>query len=246
MFFIVGLVTVGFGNVAHAINTLPEGYRVLPGVPTIIDTTPIGGDCKSVVTPNDGGSRFVPTKTLSEWNAFKSAAPGLGIALNSCKVDCVGAWSDTSTCSVACGGGTFTQVYTITTPAQNGGIACPYANGATRAGSTSCNIQACPLPETASGYGCGQCPLGVVYHMGGVWDNQFDGCKTWEADGHLVYTGRYHYTQWWSWSWYTYNGWSQGPACYNPWNGLTFQWQMSRIYTSDSIYNYGWLPYRNW
>lgn len=186
MFFVVGVVVANFGDVAHAINTLPEGYQVLPGVATVIDTTPIGGDCKSVVTPSDGKDRFVPTKTLVEWNAFKSAAPGLGIALNPC------------------------------------------------------------LPSFVSGSGCGACPLGVVYHMGGVWDNQFDACKTWEPDGHIVYEGVYYYTQWWYWSWYTYCWWSQGPACYNPWNGITFQWQMHRISTSAKIYDFGWLPYRNW
>lgn len=84
MFFAVGVMVVTFGDVAHAINTLSEGYQVLPGVATVIDTTPIGGDCKSVVTPSDGRDRFVPTKTLAEWDAFKSAAPGLGIALNPC------------------------------------------------------------------------------------------------------------------------------------------------------------------
>lgn len=58
-------------------------------------------------------------------------------------IDCVGSWSDTSTCSVTCGGGFREQRYTITTFAQNGGVACPYVNGATRWGTTSCNTQGC-------------------------------------------------------------------------------------------------------
>ncbi len=59
------------------------------------------------------------------------------------KIDCVGSWSDTSTCSATCGGGVLLQSYTVSVPAQNGGNACPYANGDTRWGSTSCNTQGC-------------------------------------------------------------------------------------------------------
>ncbi|MFA6392618.1 MAG: hypothetical protein WCW54_00830 [Candidatus Paceibacterota bacterium] len=75
-------------------------------------------------------------------------------------VNCIGSWSDTATCSLTCGGGVKQQVYTITTPASNGGTACPYANGATQWGSTSCNTQACvcsaPLTQTQSV----SCPVG--------------------------------------------------------------------------------------
>ncbi|MDA3855164.1 MAG: thrombospondin type-1 domain-containing protein [Candidatus Woesearchaeota archaeon] len=58
-------------------------------------------------------------------------------------VNCVGSWSDTSTCSVSCGGGVKEQVYSITTPASLGGSSCPYVDGATRLGTTSCNTQSC-------------------------------------------------------------------------------------------------------
>jgi len=58
-------------------------------------------------------------------------------------VNCVGSWNDTSTCSASCGGGVLEEVYTITTPASNGGLSCPYASGETRWGGTSCNTQAC-------------------------------------------------------------------------------------------------------
>lgn len=80
------------------------------------------------------------------------------------KIDCYGSWSDTSTCSATCAGGVKLQSYTVSVPAQNGGIACPYSNGATRWGSTSCNTQSCCTPITptiifsdrsANGYGMG-------------------------------------------------------------------------------------------
>ncbi len=71
------------GDIAHAINVLLEWYRVVPSIATTIDTTTIGGDCKKV-TPPAWLDRFVPTKTLAEWNGFKSAAPWLGIGLGPC------------------------------------------------------------------------------------------------------------------------------------------------------------------
>ncbi|MEK7568906.1 MAG: thrombospondin type-1 domain-containing protein [Patescibacteria group bacterium] len=60
-----------------------------------------------------------------------------------CPVNCVGSWSDTNICSLTCGGGVKQQTYTITTQAANGGTACPFVNGATRWGTTSCNTQSC-------------------------------------------------------------------------------------------------------
>lgn len=64
-------------------------------------------------------------------------------------VNCVGAWSNNSTCSVngACGqSGSLQQVYSISTNAANGGAACPFANGAVRWGSTSCSTAVCVPP----------------------------------------------------------------------------------------------------
>ena len=54
-------------------------------------------------------------------------------------VTCAGTWSAYSTCSLSCGGGTQSRSFTETTPASNGGQACP-VSPATR----SCNADACP------------------------------------------------------------------------------------------------------
>lgn len=69
-------------RVSYAINTINEGWRLNSNTVTTIKTNSIGGDCKTVVTPNDGKDRFIPTKTVAEWDSFKVAAPGLGLALN--------------------------------------------------------------------------------------------------------------------------------------------------------------------
>ena len=44
-------------------------------------------------------------------------------------VDCVGAWSAYGACSKTCGTGAKTRTYTVTTPKNFNGQACPFANG---------------------------------------------------------------------------------------------------------------------
>ncbi|MCX6757206.1 MAG: hypothetical protein NTW35_03615, partial [Candidatus Nomurabacteria bacterium] len=63
--------------------------------------------------------------------------------------ECVGAWSDNTTCSVsgACNQtGVFKQTYTISQAQSGTGTACPYLNGAIRtptSGGTSCSTAVC-------------------------------------------------------------------------------------------------------
>ena len=53
-------------------------------------------------------------------------------------VDCTGSYGDWGDCSATCGGGTQSRVYTVATPAANGGAACP-----TDTESQACNTDAC-------------------------------------------------------------------------------------------------------
>jgi hypothetical protein len=46
-----------------------------------------------------------------------------------CPVNCGGSFGAWSACSATCGAGTRTHTYTVTSPATNGGAACPYADG---------------------------------------------------------------------------------------------------------------------
>jgi hypothetical protein len=72
------------------------------------------------------------------------------------KVNCVGAWGEWTGCSAGCGGGTRSRTYYITTPAANGGTACPKTNGQSE--SEACNTTAC----------CSAATTGAWYDVGAV------------------------------------------------------------------------------
>jgi surface protein len=74
-----------------AINSITDGYRVSPSVATTIDATWVGWDCRKVTTPA-WADRFVPTRTLAEWAAFKAAAPALWATLGTCSAPFVTTW----------------------------------------------------------------------------------------------------------------------------------------------------------
>ena len=97
-----------------------------------------------------------------------------------CVQDCVGGWTNGTTCSTnACGAsGNYTDTYHITTPAANGGAACPYSEGATK------TDRSCSAP--AAGTGAGSCDRNCVgsWVTGSTCD--VNGCG---ATGHL--TDRY-------------------------------------------------------
>lgn len=46
-----------------------------------------------------------------------------------CSTDCIGEWSMYSMCSLSCGGGTKSRIYTVVQAAANGGATCPHADG---------------------------------------------------------------------------------------------------------------------
>jgi hypothetical protein len=63
-----------------------------------------------------------------------------------CPVDCEGTWSPWSACDNACGDGTRSRTYTITTTAVNGGEACMYTDGLVQIKNCTSWFDNCTLP----------------------------------------------------------------------------------------------------
>jgi hypothetical protein len=98
----------------------------------------------STCTATCGGGMQTRTRTVLVPAQFGGAACGSlseSRACNEqpCPVNCVvSAWSEWSSCSAACGGGTRTRTRTIITPAANGGDPCPPLEE-----TEACNTQPC-------------------------------------------------------------------------------------------------------
>ena len=65
-----------------------------------------------------------------------------GPATTLAPIDCVGAWSEWSTCSETCGLGAVQRTFTVSTSAENGGAECNFANSGVD--SLECNEGNCP------------------------------------------------------------------------------------------------------
>lgn len=97
----------------------------------------------TITTPANYGGTACPTKLTVEEACTMPPPPVI-------PVNCVGSWSDFSSCPVvACGvQGYQTSTYTITTKAANGGAECPAGNNQTR--SNPCPITPC-IPKDCEG-----------------------------------------------------------------------------------------------
>jgi len=62
--------------------------------------------------------------------------------LQPCPKDCNSTWSEWTTCTQPCDGGTQDSFLTINSPPQNGGLACPTVYSKRQA----CNLNPCPIP----------------------------------------------------------------------------------------------------
>ncbi len=93
-----------------------------------------------------GGGIETQTRTVTRAAAYGGAGcPALSQSqacnTQACPVNCaVGPWSAWSTCSAACNGGSQIATRTVTSPARNGGAACPALSQV-----QSCNTHKCPV-----------------------------------------------------------------------------------------------------
>jgi hemicentin len=60
-----------------------------------------------------------------------------------CPINCMGKWSDFSSCSSTCGGGTQARTFSVTMKEQHGGQACPAQDG--KSESQTCADKPCPI-----------------------------------------------------------------------------------------------------
>jgi len=146
----------------NAVNTWGKISGSASAAGTVQSACAVNGVCGSSNGANFYSAPATNLCTAGSASAVSGTGPwtwscvgsGTGHTDASCSanktVDCVGSWGNTGTCSASCGGGVLLQSYTISTAAANGGAACPYANGATQWGGTSCNTTVC-APATPTG-----------------------------------------------------------------------------------------------
>lgn len=112
-------------GIVYALNTWDTGYQVTNNQTKDITLQDLS--CRRIT--NNNTNRFIPTKTMAEWNAFNAVAGGQGVSVWSCAVNCSWYWSYDSQ-ATTCWGTTTTYYYTyyITQYAENGWASCPYSN----------------------------------------------------------------------------------------------------------------------
>jgi hypothetical protein len=107
---------------------------------------------RTVITPEANGGKQCPVL----WQNVPCGS-------STCPQDClVSAWSAWSACNRPCGGGSQSHTRTVTTPAQNGGHACPALSE-----SQACNTAACPVHN---------CQCNQVPSCAQACVNQANGC----------------------------------------------------------------------
>ena len=136
------------------------------------------------VTIGTGGSVAFTTGSGSGCGSLTNCQDGV----TATAIDCAGAYSDWSECSMSCGGGTESRSYTVTMLARDGGsaAACTAADGAEDA--RACNTQACPTfcvgsygPAGACSADCGTGTTSRLFSVSTPAANGGAGCEA--ADG---------------------------------------------------------------
>ena len=125
-------------------------------------TSTCGGGTKrreySITTPAAHGGQECPANNGETEDIACNTQP--------CPVDCVGSWGEWGECSEECGDGSKRRTYSVTIPAENGGVNCENSHGDTQ--DQVCNEGSCD-----SGFNVDGEPIADI--------GQF--CDDWSANG---------------------------------------------------------------
>ena len=192
-------------------------------------TTPSG--CRRITTTSVVGRYFIPTRTLAEWDSFRTFTPP-GITINYCPVD-----ARCSTTANTCLAGTPSGFSAPTC----GGTATWTCNGLYGGSSVSCSTPNTPCPSC--GAWVNTCNNGSPENMNG---GSCGGYSTWSCRwGRLntdtVSCSRYNAACYWTtWAWWSCSascgGWWQyrSVACYDPRGYTVSSWNCSGAMPSTS------------
>lgn len=145
MIIVIVLILFGIiGAVIYFSMGKKDGSATPTTTPTKSITTPA---TTTPTTPVTTPSTSTPsTSTPATTTPTSTPATTTPTSTPVSKVDCSGSWSGWSECDKLCGGGVSRRAFTVITPANATGQACP-ASPQTQA----CNTQACPVPINCVG-----------------------------------------------------------------------------------------------
>lgn len=170
MIGLLGVLIIGCWALIAASQTI---WRVDSNTTTIIDTHSV---CIGYSAP-DGKNVFIPARTASEYQSFRSNA-----LISPNIVNCTYSWTTSAygSCSLTCGGGA--QSRTVQCKRHDGTIvADSYCAGTKPAVSQSCNTQACAIPVNGvCGSTANSCTSG---NTSGYSAGSCGGSQTWSCVG---------------------------------------------------------------
>ncbi len=137
LYFVVLFVVAWGLSVSYAINTTSNGHQFTSLQDKSI--TLADNSCRRVT--NNATNRFIPTRTMWEWNSFNAVAVWLGVSINSCSVD-GSCWGGANTCSVGS-----TSGYSAGSCDWSQTWSCLGANGWSTASCSIANAPCCVYTE---------------------------------------------------------------------------------------------------